>query len=110
MIMLALTCVLESSQPVLSNEDLYRIRHIHDHAGDAFQTATLDITYYASKGRDGMREAIYDLCAAAKRAVEGHFNILISVRPCCQCSAIGDSCIIGNLSGSPVFDSGRFTD
>jgi len=68
---------LESSQPVLSNEDLYRIRHIHDHAGDAFQTATLDITYYASKGRDGMREAIYDLCAAAKRAVEGHFNILI---------------------------------
>ena len=68
---------LESSQPILSNEDLYRIRHIHDHAGDAFQTATLDITYYASKGRDGMREAIYDLCAAAKRAVEGHFNILI---------------------------------
>jgi glutamate synthase (NADPH/NADH) large chain len=68
---------LESSQPVLSNEDLDRIRHIHDHAGDAFQTATLDITYYATKGAEGMREAIYDLCAAAKQAVLGHYNILI---------------------------------
>ena len=68
---------LESSQPVLSNEDLDRIRHIHDHAGDAFQTATLDITYYASKGPEGMREAIYDLCKAAKNAVLGHYNILI---------------------------------
>ncbi|PWQ94120.1 glutamate synthase large subunit [Leucothrix arctica] len=68
---------LESSQPVLSNEDLDRIRHIHDHVGNAFQTATLDITYYASKGAEGMREAIYDLCAAAKQAVLGHYNILI---------------------------------
>ena len=68
---------LESAQPILSNEDLDRIRHIHDHAGDAFQTQTLDITYDVAKGPEGMREAIYNICAQAKKAVEGHYNILI---------------------------------
>jgi len=68
---------LESAQPILSNEDLDRIRHIHDHAGDAFQTKTIDITYDVASGPEGMREAIYAICAQAKKAVEGHYNILI---------------------------------
>ncbi|HIO91387.1 MAG TPA: glutamate synthase large subunit [Leucothrix mucor] len=68
---------LEIKQPVLSNEQLYRIRHIHDHAGDAFRTQTLDMTYPVSDGAGGMETALNRLRSQAKEAVDGHFNILI---------------------------------
>ena len=68
---------LEMKQPVLSNEQLYRIRHINDHAGDAFRTETLDITYPAREGAAGMEAALDALRQQAKAAVDGHFNILI---------------------------------
>lgn len=68
---------LEIKQPILSNEQLYHIRHINDHAGDAFRTETLDITYPASDGTAGMEKALHSLREQAKAAVEGHFNILI---------------------------------
>ncbi|KHF26648.1 glutamate synthase (NADH), large subunit [Solemya velum gill symbiont] len=68
---------LEANQPVLTNEDLERIRSIKDSAGGAFRTRTLDISYPADVGADGMRKALNDLCVAAEKAVLGHYNILI---------------------------------
>lgn len=68
---------LEANQPVLTNEDLERIRNIKDRAGGAFRTKTLDIVYPSMVGAEGMRDALHKLCAAAEEAVLGHYNILI---------------------------------
>ncbi len=68
---------LEIKQPVLTNEQLYNIRHIDSHAGEAFKTKTLDITYDASLRSTGMKGAIEELRIKAKEAVEGKYNILI---------------------------------
>jgi glutamate synthase (NADPH/NADH) large chain len=68
---------LEVKQPVLSNTDIERIRHIEDHTGGAFRTRTLDICYPAEQGADGMHDAVAALCQAAEQAVHGDYNILI---------------------------------
>jgi len=68
---------LEVCQPILTNTDIERIRHIKDHTNGAFRTKTLDICYPASNGAEGMEAALTDVCKQAKQAVgEGH-NILI---------------------------------
>ena len=68
---------LEMSQPILTNEQLSKIRHIDKEKGDAFNTKTLDITYDAALRGGGMSIALEKLCKAAQEAVEGHYNILI---------------------------------
>jgi glutamate synthase (NADPH/NADH) large chain len=73
----ASTMRLETSQPVLTNEDLERVRNIETQAGGAFRTRTLYMTYDASKGAEGMRDALKALCDAAEEAVLGKYNILI---------------------------------
>jgi len=68
---------LEVKQPVLTNEDLERVRHIENNTDGAFRTHTLDMTYPADEGADGMRPALERLCKQAEDAVlQGH-NILI---------------------------------
>ncbi len=72
---------LEVSQPVLTNEDLERIRNIEDNC-DGFRTKTLGITYPVTEGEDGMAAALQRLCRAAEQAVRDDYNILIlSDRP-----------------------------
>jgi len=68
---------LEVSQPVLSNEDLERIRNIEDSTSGAFRTKTLHMTYAAAEGAAGMAAALAALCAAAEAAVHAGYNILI---------------------------------
>ena len=68
---------LEVSQPVLTNEDLERIRNIEDNCHGAFHTKTLSITYPAAAGDAGMARALEALCEAAEHAVREGFNILI---------------------------------
>ena len=68
---------LEVSQPVLTDADLDKIRHVADLVGGAFLTETLDTTWAAAEGADGMGPALERLCDEAKRAVEQGFNILI---------------------------------
>ncbi len=68
---------LEVSQPVLTDADLDKIRHVADLVGGAFLTETLDTTWDAAEGADGMGPALEALCDEAKRAVEQGFNILI---------------------------------
>ncbi|HPE79716.1 MAG TPA: glutamate synthase large subunit [Gammaproteobacteria bacterium] len=67
---------LEVSQPVLTNEDLERIRNIEDSC-TGFRTKTLGITYPVTEGESGMATALDALCRAAENAVRAGFNILI---------------------------------
>jgi len=68
---------LEVRQPILTNEDLEKIRHIHDLVGDAFRTITIDTTYPASEGAKGMERALDRICYMAAEAVRGDYNIII---------------------------------
>jgi len=68
---------LEVRQPILTNGDLEKIRMIGEIADNQFRTETLDITYSADKGAEGMEAALAALCAHAEHAVLEGFNIII---------------------------------
>ncbi|MFQ5486918.1 MAG: glutamate synthase large subunit, partial [Gammaproteobacteria bacterium] len=68
---------LEVHQPILTNEDLERIRDIHSHTEGAFRTRTLDMCYGAEQGAAGMAGALERLCEEAEAAVGEGYNILI---------------------------------
>jgi glutamate synthase (NADPH/NADH) large chain len=67
---------LEVRQPILTNEDLEKIRCI-GFFEDSFDTKTIDITYDVDKGAAGMEEALSRLCERAEAAVHGGYNIII---------------------------------
>ena len=68
---------LEVMQPILTNADLEKIRSISTIVGAAFRTHTLDITWPASEGVDGLVSAVDRLCREATDAVIDGDNILI---------------------------------
>jgi len=68
---------LEVSQPILTDEDLQKIRSIHELLDGAFRTATLDATWPAEEGGDGLEAALERLCAEATEQVLADANILI---------------------------------
>ena len=67
---------LEVRQPILTNEDLEKIRCI-GHTEDRFDTKTLDMTYPSTEGAAGMAGALSRLCDRAEAAVAGGYNIII---------------------------------
>ena len=67
---------LEVRQPILTNDDLEKIRCI-SYFEDAFDTKTLDITYPVKLGADGMSGMIERLVGRAEMAVKGGYNIII---------------------------------
>jgi len=68
---------LEAAHPILTNENLERIRGIGDVADNQFRTVTLDMTYGADHGVAGMGEALDRLCRRAEGAVRAGENIII---------------------------------
>jgi glutamate synthase (NADPH/NADH) large chain len=68
---------LEVRQPILSNEDLEKIRSIGDMAGNPFRSETLDITYPVEAGAEGLNDALEALCIRAEEAVHDGINIII---------------------------------
>ena len=68
---------LEVHQPILTNADLEKIRHIGDVAGNPFHTLTVDATYPASEGVAGMKTALDRICREAEDGVEADYNIVI---------------------------------
>ena len=68
---------LEVRQPILTNDDLEKIRGMGDIGDNHFQTKTLDITYNALKGAEGMKDALAMLCERAEASVHGGYNIII---------------------------------
>ena len=68
---------LEVSQPILTNDDLAKIRSVEAALDGAFRTETIDITWDASKGAKGLKLALKEMCWAATEAVLQDHNILI---------------------------------
>ena len=68
---------LEVSQPILTNEDLERIRTIGKVSENPFRTATIDITYDVANGPEYMEAALDSVCRLAERAVKDGYNIII---------------------------------
>ncbi len=68
---------LEAAQPILTNENLERIRGIGEVADNQFLTITLDMTYPAKDGEKGMAAALDKLCQKAEAAVLEGDNIII---------------------------------
>ena len=60
---------LEVRQPILTNEDLEKIRTIGDNEDSGFKSITIDITYPAANGAAGMRPALEAICIQAEAAV-----------------------------------------
>jgi glutamate synthase (NADPH) large chain len=68
---------LEVSQPVLDFADMAKLRDIAAHSRGKFKSYTLDITYPAAWGREGVEAKIASLCAEAVDAIKSGHNILI---------------------------------
>jgi glutamate synthase (NADPH/NADH) large chain len=69
---------LEVYQPILTNEDLERVRQIGQAPGNHFASITIDITYPVDKGANGMSWALDVVCAEAEEAVRSKdYNIVI---------------------------------
>jgi glutamate synthase (NADPH) large chain len=68
---------LEVSQPVLDFTDMAKLRDIAAHSRGKFKSYTLDITYPAAWGREGVEAKIASLCAEAVDAIKSGHNILI---------------------------------
>ena len=60
---------LEVRQPILTNEDLEKIRTIENVEGSGFKSITIDTTYPAANGPAGMRPALEAICIQAEAAV-----------------------------------------
>ena len=68
---------LEVHQPILTNVDVEKIRHIDQYTNNRFRTITLSSCYSIDQGADGMAVAIENLCKKAEQAVQDHYNIII---------------------------------
>jgi glutamate synthase (NADPH/NADH) large chain len=68
---------LEVDQPILTNDDVAKIRSVEAALDGAFRTATIDTTWDAATGADGLAMAIKEMCWAATEAVLADKNILI---------------------------------
>ncbi|MDO9433172.1 MAG: glutamate synthase large subunit, partial [Phenylobacterium sp.] len=68
---------LEVSQPILTNEDLAKIRSISELMDGSFRTATLDTTWAADEGAAGLERALERICSEATDNVLADKNILI---------------------------------
>ena len=68
---------LEVAQPILTDGDLAKIRNIEHLIDGHFKTDTLDITWPAAEGADGIAPALERICREATAAVEAGHNILI---------------------------------
>jgi glutamate synthase (NADPH/NADH) large chain len=67
---------LEASQPILTDEDLQKIRNIHDVLDGAFRTQTLDATWAGGTGL-ALEAALKRLCWEATEAVLADINVLV---------------------------------
>ncbi|MFI3327818.1 MAG: glutamate synthase large subunit [Rikenellaceae bacterium] len=66
--------MVHMKQPILTNRDIDILRHI-DYKG--FKTKTLEMTFEAKLGAEGMKKAVERLCKEAAEAVAGDCNYII---------------------------------
>ena len=68
---------LEVDQPILTNKDVEKIRSVEENLDGAFRTETIDMTWDAETGAEGLEMALKEMCWAATEAVLQDKNILI---------------------------------
>jgi glutamate synthase (NADPH/NADH) large chain len=68
---------LEVQQPILTNDDLAKIRTVEAALDGAFRCETIDMTWDATTGADGLAMALKEMCWAATEAVLQDHNILV---------------------------------
>ena len=68
---------LEAEKPILTADEMEKIRHIELFTGASFRSLELDICYPAAWGAAGMEAALASLCAHAEDATHLGYNILI---------------------------------
>ena len=68
---------LKLSRPVLTNEELAKIRHIERSEAKGFRAKTLPILFDVNGGPKALEQALEDLFQAATEAIEDGTNILI---------------------------------
>ncbi len=68
---------LEVSQPILTNADIAKIRSVEAALDGAFRTETIDMTWDAATGAEGLELALKEMCWSATEAVLADKNILI---------------------------------
>ena len=68
---------LEVAQPILTNEDVAKIRSVEAALDGAFRTETIDMTWDAASGPEGLEMALKEMCWTATEAVLADQNILI---------------------------------
>jgi len=68
---------LEADQPILTAEDMARIRQIERYTHGKFKSFELHITYPVAWGKEGIEARIASLCARAVDAINAGYNILI---------------------------------
>ena len=68
---------LEALQPILTSDNMEKLRHVELFSGGAFRSIELDICYPAAWGANGMEAALASLAAHAEDAIRQGNNILI---------------------------------
>jgi glutamate synthase domain-containing protein 2/glutamate synthase domain-containing protein 1/glutamate synthase domain-containing protein 3 len=68
---------LEVAQPILTPENMEKLRHVELFSGGAFRSIELDICYPAAWGANGMEAALASLAAHAEDAIHQGYNIII---------------------------------
>ena len=68
---------LEVQQPILTADNMEKIRHVDLFSGGAFKSVELDICYPASWGANGMEAALASLAAHAEDAIRQGYNIVV---------------------------------
>ena len=68
---------LKLKQPIITNQELAKIRHIESSGAECFRATTLPILFDVHGGREALEQALEDLFQAATEAIEDGVNILI---------------------------------
>ena len=68
---------LKLTQPILTNSELAKIRHIERSGAPRFRAKTLSILFNISGGEEALEQALEDLFQAATEAIDEGFNILV---------------------------------
>lgn len=68
---------LEVQQPILSMEEMAKLRSIEHHTQGKFKSYVLDITYPLTWGNEGIEAKLASLCAEAEDAIRDGYNIVI---------------------------------
>ena len=66
--------LIELKTPILSNEELAKLKHIHE---GGFKSVTLPIVFDPKTGATGLEQAMDEICDRASQAIETGVNILI---------------------------------